>query len=67
MRRLLHRNTALSGDTPPARNAADTVALEIIAGKHRHNARQDERRRKVNNLDTGMGVRSVLPPKADIG
>src|SRR5436853_5783 len=56
MRRLLHRNAALSGHAPPTRNGADAVALEIVAGKHCHNARHGERRRKLNSLDPRMRV-----------
>src|SRR5262245_19543351 len=56
VRRLLHRNAALAGDTPAAGNAANAVALDVLAGKHCKDPRQRKGDCRVNGPDTRMRV-----------
>ena len=53
----LHRRTVLGMDHPAADQAADLVGGDILAGEDRHDAGRLARRRDVDPVEGGVGVR----------
>ena len=57
MRRFLHRQPVLSGDTPAARQTADAGGLQILASDNGENIGHRQRRSNIDRLDVRMRVR----------
>src|SRR5262249_53411237 len=56
VRWLLHPNPVPAGDAPSAGNAANAVALDVLASEHCKHSRQREGGRSVNGPDARMRV-----------